>query len=49
MLASVVAGDLALGQGAALLTAIGTLARVAEIDELSARIAALEGNHVSRP
>lgn len=42
VLASVAAGELAPGQGAALLGAIGTLARVAEIDELTARITALE-------
>ncbi|MFM9879392.1 MAG: hypothetical protein ACKVOO_03160 [Burkholderiaceae bacterium] len=34
--ASVAAGELAPGQGAALLGAIGTLARVAEVDELAA-------------
>ena len=42
VLASVAAGELAPGQGAALLGAIGTLARVAEVDELAARVAALE-------
>ncbi len=42
VLASVAAGELAPGQGAALLGAIGTLARVTELDELTARIAALE-------
>lgn len=42
VLASVAAGELAPGQGAALLSAIGTLARVAEVDELAARVAALE-------
>ena len=42
VLASVAAGELAPGQGAALLGAIGTLARVAEVDELTARITALE-------
>jgi len=42
VLASVAAGELAPGQGAALLGAIGTLSRVAEIDELAARVAALE-------
>ena len=45
VLASVAAGELAPGQGAALLGAIGTLARVTEIDELTARIAALEATH----
>jgi len=42
VLASVAAGVLAPGQGAQLLTGIGTLARVAEIDELSKRITKLE-------
>ena len=45
VLASVAAGELAPGQGAALLGAIGTLARVSEIDELAARVAALETRH----
>ena len=47
VLAAVAAGELAPGQGAALLGAIGTLARVAEIDELAARITALEGRHAT--
>lgn len=42
VLASVAAGELAPGQGAALVGAIGALARVAEVDELAARVAALE-------
>jgi hypothetical protein len=42
VLASVASGELAPTQGAALIAAIGTLARVIEVDELSARIAALE-------
>ena len=45
VLRSVAAGELAPGQGAALLGAIGTLARVSEIDELAARVAALEKKH----
>lgn len=45
VLASVAAGELAPGQGAQLLAAIGTLARVVEIDELESRVAALEGRH----
>ena len=45
MLTSVAAGELAPEQGAALVGAIGTLARVAELDELTARIEALEGKH----
>lgn len=45
VLASVAAGELAPGQGAALLGAIGTLARVTEIDELAKRIEKLENKH----
>jgi phage I-like protein len=45
VLAAVAAGELAPGQGAQLVGAIGTLARVAEIDELAARVAALENKH----
>lgn len=45
VLAAVAAGQLAPGQGAALVSAIGTLARVTEIDELAKRIEKLEGNH----
>jgi len=42
VLAAVTAGELAPGQGAQLLAAIGTLGKVIEIDELAVRIAALE-------
>ena len=42
VLRSVADGELAPSQGAALLGAIGTLARVTEMDELESRIAALE-------
>lgn len=42
VLAAVSDGDLAPGQGAQLLAAIGALARVAEIDELTERITKLE-------
>ena len=35
-------GDLAPGQAAQLITALGTLAKIAEIDELAARITVLE-------
>ena len=42
VLRAVAAGELAPGQGAALLGAIGTLARVTEIDELEARLTKLE-------
>lgn len=45
VLRSVADGELAPSQGAALLSGIGTLARVAEIDELAARVAALEQKH----
>ena len=45
VLTSVAAGVLAPGQGAALLGAIGSLSRVAEIDELNARITKLENKH----
>ena len=45
VLDAVAAGELAPGQGAALLTAIGTLARVADIDELTERIKRLEQQH----
>lgn len=47
VLAAVAAGELAPGQGAQLLAAIGALARVSEIDELALRVAALEGTHES--
>lgn len=46
VLRSVASGDLAPGQGAALLGAIGTLARVVEIDEIEARLTKLEQRHV---
>jgi hypothetical protein len=42
VLGAVSAGALAPGQGSQLITAIGALARVAEIDELTARITKLE-------
>lgn len=42
VLVAVETGELSPGQGAALIGAIGTLARVAEIDELAARVAVLE-------
>lgn len=45
VLAAVTAGELAPGQGAQLIAAIGTLGKVAEIDELAARITALEATH----
>lgn len=42
VLAAVAAGELAPSQGAALVSAIGSLARLVEVDELAARVAALE-------
>lgn len=42
VLAAVAAGELAPGQGASLLGAIATLSKVTELDELAARVAALE-------
>lgn len=42
VLAGVAAGDLAPGQGAALLASLGTLAKLTEADELERRIVALE-------
>jgi len=49
VLAAVAAGELAPRQGAQLLTAIGTLGKVAELDEMTARIAALEKQHAKTP
>jgi hypothetical protein len=45
VLSAVADGELAPGQGAQLLAAIGTLGKIAELDELAARITALEGKH----
>ncbi len=45
VVAAVAAGELAPGQGAALLASLGTLARLIETDELAARVAALEARH----
>ena len=47
VLAAVAAGELAPGTGAALVAAVGQLARVVEIDELARRIERLEGQHVN--
>jgi hypothetical protein len=49
VLSAVAGGDLAPGQGAQLLTAIGTLARVTGIDELTNRITALEEKQNAKP
>lgn len=48
VLSAVSLGDLAPGQGAQLLAAIGSLARVIEIDDLSQRIDKLEAANVSK-
>jgi hypothetical protein len=45
VLAAVGAGELPPGQGAQLITAIGSLARVSVIEEIAARLAALEEKH----
>ena len=42
VLAAIAAGDLAPGQGATVLAALSTLAKLAEADELDRRVAALE-------
>ena len=49
VLRAVSTGALAPGQGSQLIAAIGALARVAEIDELTARITALEVKHHAKP
>jgi hypothetical protein len=41
-------GELGVGQAAALLAAIGQLARVAELDELARRVEALERGQTER-
>ncbi len=45
VLDAVASAQLAPGQGAQLLTGIGTLARIAELDALTARVAVLESKH----
>ena len=47
ILAAVASGELAPSQACQLITAIGVLARVAELDELTGRITALEAANVS--
>ena len=42
VLSAAAAGDLAPGQAAQLIAALGTLAKISEVDELAARITALE-------
>lgn len=46
VLSAAAAGELAPTQAAQLITALGTLAKITEIDELAARITALENKHV---
>jgi hypothetical protein len=48
VLSAVAAGDLAPSQGAALLSAIATLGKVVEIDDLATRVAALEKKNEKR-
>ena len=45
VLSAVAAGELAPGQAAQLIAALGTLAKIHEVDELAARITALEATH----
>jgi hypothetical protein len=45
VLAAAAAGVLAPGQAAQLITAMGTLAKITELDELAVRVAALETKH----
>ena len=45
VLSAAAAGDLAPTQAAQLITALGSLAKIAEVDELARRIEALEAQH----
>lgn len=47
VLAAVAVGDLAPGQGAALLASLGTLAKLTEADELTRRLEALEARNIN--
>ena len=49
VLSAAAAGDLAPGQAAQLIAALGTLAKIHEVDELAARITALEDKHHAKP
>ncbi len=49
VLAAVAVGELAPTQAAQLITALGTLAKIAEVDELTARITALEEKQNAKP
>ncbi len=48
VVAAIAAGDLAPGQGAALLASLGTLAKLIETDDLAQRIKALEDRSASK-
>jgi len=48
VLSAIASGELSAGQGAALIGAIATLGKVAELDELARRVAALEKTHGKR-
>lgn len=41
-------GDIAVGQAGTLLSSLGTMAKLVEVDELTRRIQALEDRHASR-
>lgn len=47
VLSAAAAGELAPGQAAQLIAALGTLAKISEVDELAARITELEKKHAS--
>ncbi|MCP5281147.1 MAG: hypothetical protein H6930_06100 [Rhodoferax sp.] len=49
LLDAAMAGVLAPGQAAQLIAALGTVSRIAEVDELTARIEALEKRHANNP
>ena len=49
VLSAAASGELAPGQAGQLITALGSVAKIAEIDELSARITALEERHHAKP
>lgn len=49
VLTAAAAGELAPTQAAQLITALGTLAKIAEVDELTARITALEDKQNAKP
>ena len=49
VLSAAAAGELAPGQAAQLIAALGTLAKISEVDELTARITALEDARHAKP